>query len=309
MAWIEQEPLAPRRIGTTGLVVNPIGLDGSVFGWVAGHEDTAAVLDGFHEAGGTLISTADHYAGGRSEIMIGHWVRERGLRESVVLATKVGRHPDADRYDRRTLTRAVEASLERLDTDHIDLLSLDGERPGTDLDELVITLEVLIASGKVGAVGAAGFPAPGVSALVDGGAPVSAVISEYSLMVRGGYENGLDAFALERGTAGVARLPLANGYLTGDFRSKGTVPADGMFAEAAKHVGRTGNRVLDALGQIAGETGSTRAGVAIAWTLTRPGIAATVVRARSLAQLPPLLAASVVHLTPQHLALLDKLSR
>lgn len=309
MAWIEQEPLAPRRIGTTGLVVNPIGLDGSVFGWVAGHEDTAAVLDGFHEAGGTLVSTADHYAGGRSEIMIGHWIRERGVRDHVVLATKVGRHPDADRYDRRTLTRAVEASLERLDTEHIDLLSLDGEHPGTDLDELVITLEVLIASGKVGAIGVAGFTAPGLRALVDGGAPVSAVIAEYSLMVRAGYESGLDDFAVERGTAGVARLPLATGYLTGDFRSKGDVPADGMFAEAGRHIGRKGTRLLDALGQIARETGSTRAGVAIAWTLARPGIAAAVVRARNIAQFPALMDATLVHLSDQHLALLDKLSR
>src|SRR5665213_2595015 len=121
--------IGPRDIGGTGVIVSPIGIDGAVFGWAAGIEETAVLLDTFAAAGGNLVSTADHYAGGRSEVMIGAWMRTVSDRSSVILETRVGKHPDAAGLSKRKILRAVENSLTRLGTDYVDFLSFDGEDP------------------------------------------------------------------------------------------------------------------------------------------------------------------------------------
>jgi aryl-alcohol dehydrogenase-like predicted oxidoreductase len=141
--------LTPRALSTTGVTVFPVAVDGSVFGWAAGIEHTLEVLDAFVEQGGQLISTADHYAGGRSEVMIGTWLARRGLRDGVLLATKVGRHPDNPGLSPRNVTNAVEASLERFGTDRIDVLSFDGDHPQTPVDETLEAVDALVRAGKV----------------------------------------------------------------------------------------------------------------------------------------------------------------
>jgi aryl-alcohol dehydrogenase-like predicted oxidoreductase len=302
-----------RTIGDTGVQVNPVALDGAVFGWASGVGDTTHVLDLFHDSGGNLISTSDHYAGGRSEIMIGGWLRTLHDRSSVVLATRVGRHPDASGLGQRSILRAVESSLERLETDYIDFLSFDGEHPETPIDEALEAADRLIREGKVRFLSASGFSAKGIETVAklsnESRYPqFRAIFAEYSLMDRLRYETEIQPSATRLGRGGLARLPLAAGYLEGKFRGLDDVPHSVMFESAKRHVGRRGSRVLDAVATVAKELDSTSVRVALAWVLVKPGIAAAVLRAKDAEQLEHALGAGDLSLTRQHVALLDRAS-
>jgi aryl-alcohol dehydrogenase-like predicted oxidoreductase len=245
--------------------------------------------------------------------MIGSWLKTIGDRESVIVATKIGKHPDAPGLSQRNVLRAVEASLARLDTDYIDFLSFNGDDPETPIEEGLEAVDRLMREGKVRFLSAAGFPGHRVreiQALAEqAGYPrFRALVTEYSLMQRAGYEGELQELATRAGRAALARQPLAEGYLTGDFRTKDDAPHSVMFAGAMQHIGRRGGRVLEALDGIAEETGSTPASVALAWVLVKPGIAAAVVQAKDEGQLELALGALDVPLARHHVALLDKVS-
>lgn len=305
--------LAAREVGDTGVSVYPFALDGAVFGWASGIDDTAEVLNLFHEAGGNLVSTADHYAGGRSEIMIGSWVRSLADRSSVIIATKVGRHPDAPGLSSRSILRAVESSLERLGTDYIDFLSFDGDHPDDPIDDALEAVDRLIREGKVRFLSASGFSAARIAevdALSDAaGYPrFRAILVEYSLMDRTRYESELLPAAIARGRGAIGRLPLAEGFLAGRYRTRDSVPAGVMFDGAVRHVGRRGTRVLEALDDIAAELDTTTGRVALAWVLVKPGVAAAAVRVKDAEQLRTLLRGGGVSLTRQHVATLDRVS-
>lgn len=313
MTWTAPDTEPTRRaIGQTELFVHPIGIDGSVFGWAAGVEETAAVLDAFSAGGGNLISTADHHAGGRSEVMIGSWLRSRRARGEMVVATKVGRHPDNPGLAPLSIVAAVDASLERLGVDRIDLLSLDGESVDTPIEESLGAVAELVAVGKVGALGVAAF---GKKALkrcevaAERGLPeVRAIVAEYNLLRRTDYEKNIEQFAVKHNSCALARLPLANGFLSGEFRSEDDFPSSGIYMDAVQHWNKRGRRVLDALDEISAELGQTPGRVAVAWVLARPGIASAIARARSAQQIDELLTASMLQLDTVHMARLDKAS-
>lgn len=302
----------PRDLGGTGILVQPVALDASAFGWASGIDATERVLDVFAEAGGNLISTADQYAGGRSEIMIGTWLRAHD-RGSVVLSTMVGKHPDASGLSARSILRAVESSLERLGTDYIDILGFDGDEAARPIDDALEAADRLIREGKIRQLAAYGFSASRVDEVAirssEAGYPdFGGLFVDYNLMQRRAYERDLQPIAIRRGRMAVACLPLANGYLTGRFRTRDHVP-DGVLYEGAKqHVGRHGSRVLDALDSVAIQAGTTPACVALAWVLVKPGIAAAVVRVRNEDDLAGYLGAADVSLTRQQLAMLDRVS-
>ena len=302
-----------RDLAGTGVIVTPIGIDGATFGWAAGIDDTTRALDVYAECGGNLISTADHYAGGRSEIMIGSWLRATGARANIVLETRVGRHPDAAGLGKFSLLRAVENSLTRLGTDYLDFLSFDGEDAQTPLEESLETAHRLITEGKVRFLAASGFRASTVreaSRMADesGGPRFRAVLAEYNLMEREFYELEVEATAVELGRAALVRFPLANGYLTGQFRTKDAEPGSIMFDNAVLHAGRRGDRVLAALDTVANEVGATPAQVALAWVLVKPGVAAAVLRAKDADQIVEAFSALSVQLSRHHVALLDRVS-
>lgn len=307
----ETLPLS-RTLGRTGLSVHPLALDGSVFGWATGIDDTAEVLDAFGRLGGTLISTADHYATGRSEYMIGRWLESSGLRERMLVATKVGRHPDAPGLDPEDVRIAIEASLERLGT-RIDLLSFDGEDPEVPIAESLAAVVPFLADGSVGALGAAHFSGAALAAAQDAATafalpPLSAVVAEYSLMERRDYEADVapEVVRLELGT--LARLPLASGYLTGMLRSRTDEPESAMFEAGLNYIGRHGSRVLAALDEIAETHGAEPATVALAWVLSHQEVSAAIVRARTAAELEPLFTAAGLPLTRSDRAQLDRVS-
>ncbi|HEY4269423.1 MAG TPA: aldo/keto reductase [Galbitalea sp.] len=302
----------PRDLGGTGILVQPVALDASAFGWASGIDATERVLDVFVGAGGNLVSTADQNAGGRSEIMIGSWLRAHD-RGSIVLSTMVGKHPDASGLSARSILRAVESSLERLGTDYIDILGFDGDEPGRAIDDALEAADRLIREGKVRQLAAYGFTSSRVDEValrsVEAGYPdFGGLFVDYSLMERKAYERDLQTIATRRGRMAVACLPLANGYLTGRFRTRDRVPDGVLYEGAFHHIGRHGSRVLDALDAVAKEAGTTPACVALAWVLVKPGIAAAVVRVRNEEDLDGYLRAADVRLTRQQLALLDRVS-
>ena len=305
--------VGPRDVGGTGVMVSPIGLDGAVFGWAAGIDETASVLDTYAAAGGALVSTADHYAGGRSEVMIGAWLRTVRDRGSVVLETRIGRHPDAAGLSKRKMLRAVENSLARLGTDYVDFLSFDGEDAETPIEESLETGFRLISEGKVRFLSASRFSPETIRRVAEiaeeaGGPAFRAILVEYNLMDRVQYENDFQALSVDLGRGALARLPLANGYLTGAFRTRDDVPHSVMFDDATRHIGRRGERVLAALESVSKDLGETPTTVALAWVLLKPGVAAAILRAKDAEQVQRALGATRVHLERHHVALLDKAS-
>lgn len=302
-----------RRIGATGMAVYPIALDGSVFGWASDAKATSGTLDLFYAAGGDLISTADHYAGGRSEVMIGAWLAKHAFRERLVVATKIGKHPDNPGLSPSSIRRAVDASLERLGTDYIDLLSFDGEDPSTPLEASLTAAAELVAVGKVAHLSASNFSPTALREAITVAARleipgISTVLAEYSLLEREPYESQIAPIALAQDLGVLARLPLASGYLRGDFRSKHDRPASPLFAEALRYVNRRGAAVLAVLDEIAYEVGHNVGRVALAWLLDKPLVTAPLVRvpdARGLADLMP---AANLMLTPEQIARLEAVS-
>lgn len=307
----EQPP--HRLIGGTGVSTMPVGIDGSVFGWASGVEATAEVLNDFTDAGGTLVSTADHYSGGRSEVMIGAWLRSLLDRGSVLVATKVGRHPDNPGLSARSILRAVDASLERLGTDYIDFLSFDGDHPETPADESLEAADRLVRAGKVRFLSASDYSGARLREFRAVAEPAAyprfdTAVLEYNLMRREPAEGDVLPAVRELGMGFFARLPLAHGYLTGVMRTRDTVPESVMFAAAAQHVGRHGSRVLAVLDDIARQHETTPGVVALAWVLGRPGVTAAVVRARDGEQLASLLPAARLTLTRHDVRRLDEVT-
>ncbi len=305
--------VGPRDVGGTGVIVSPIGLDGAVFGWAAGIDETANVLDAYAAAGGNLVSTADHYAGGRSEVMIGTWLRTLPDRGAVILETRVGRHPDAAGLSKRKMLRAVENSLTRLGTDYIDFLSFDGEDAETPIEESLETGFRLITEGKVRFLSASRFSPATIRRVAEiaeeaNGPAFRAILIEYNLMERLQYERHFQSLSVDLGRGALARLPLANGYLTGQFRTRDDVPRSLMFDGASRHIGRRGERVVAALESISEDLGETPTTIALAWVLLKPGIAAAVLRAIDAEQVTLALGAVNVRLERHHVALLDKAS-
>ena len=302
-----------RRIGNTGMAVYPLALDGSVFGWAADTAATAEAIDLFVGVGGNLISTADHYAGGRSEVMIGSWLRRSQARDHLVIATKVGKHPDALGLSAAAIGRAVDASLERLGTEYIDLLSFDGDDPSVPLEESLTAVAELIARGKVHHLSAAGWSGERLRDAVRVAhrlelAGITTVLTEYNLLEREPYESDIAPVAFAQDLGVLARMPLAYGYLLGELRSRADRPKSPMFAAATQYIGRRGNRVLAVLDDLAWETGATVGQLALAWLLAKPSVSAPVVRVKDARTLLDLIPAVDLDLTCEQIERLDRAS-
>lgn len=300
-----------REVADTGLHVHPIGIDGEVFGWTSGASRTAILLDRFAEVGGNLVSTADHYAGGRSEVMIGSWLATLPDRGRMVIATTIGRHPDARGLGARAVVRATEGSLRRLGTDYIDILTLDGEDTTAPIDDTLEALDMLKRSGKVRHIAVSGHSAARIRAVneraVEAVYPkVTAISQVYSLVQRGVFEREIAPLAVALGVAVFARHPLGNGFLTGEHRDR--PPSAEPRAPALSHEGRRGTRVLGALAAVAAEREASMARTALAWVLSKPTVTAALVSFSSADELLDVFDAPGESLTRHQVAVLDRAS-
>lgn len=302
-----------RPIGDTGLRVYPVAISGKRFG---GHVSPAAaveILDAYAALGGNFIDTADAYGEGRSEALVGEWMRRRGNRDSMVVSTKVGKSHAHPGLSASAISSAVDASLARLGTDHIDLLYLHVDDTEVPFEETLLAVDDLIRQGKIRAFGMSDHTgtrllAARVACALLGVAPMAALQNEYSLVHRSGYEGDLARVADQQGLAVMARFPLAGGFLAGNYRTRGELATTPAAAYIAPHLSRRGRRVLSAVQRVARETESAMATVALAWLLSRRGVVAPVASVRTADQLFDLMAAPELMLTRHQLTELDRAS-
>lgn len=308
------------RLGASDLSVFPLSLGGNVFGWTADEQQSFAVLDAYAAAGGNFVDTADVYSawapgntGGESETVLGNWLRSRGNRDDVVIATKVGMHPEAGGLGAANIKAAAEGSLRRLGVERIDLYYTHRD-DDTPVEEFVTALDELVREGKVAAVGASNIGAERLSEALafadrEGLAKYVAVQPHYNLVSRGTFEGPLADVVAEHGLATVPYYALASGFLTGKYRPGGPGVDSARSEGAARYLDDPrGPKVLAALDTVAGEHGVALATVALSWLAGRPTVAAPIASARTVEQLPPLLAATTLRLTPEQTALLDAAS-
>jgi aryl-alcohol dehydrogenase-like predicted oxidoreductase len=311
-----------RKLGRSGLEVAPLCFGGNVFGWTADEATSFQLLDAFVAAGLDFIDTADVYStwvpghrGGESETIIGRWLKQRGGRERVVIATKCGSDMGEGRkgLSRAWIRRAVEDSLRRLQTDRIDLYQAHVDDPATPLEETLQAFAELIREGKVRAIGASNHSAArlqeALAVSASTGLPrYESLQPGYNLYDRQGYEAELEPLCREQGLGVITYFSLARGFLTGKYRSERDLGQSPRGAGIAPYLDARGHRILAALDEVAAETHATPAQVALAWLIARPGITAPIASATSLKQLDDLIAATRLRLTPDAIARLDAAS-
>ena len=315
-----------RTLGRSGCAVSQLCLGTMTFGAETDEAGSHAQLDRFVEAGGTLVDTADVYSGGVSEAIIGRWFADRpaDLTERVVLATKgrfpMGDEPNSLGLSTRHLTRALDASLERLGLDVVDLYQVHAFDPVTPLDETLRTLDGFIRAGKINYYGLSNFTgwqltkAVHLAAALGVAAPVS-LQPQYSLIVRE-IEWEIVPAVLDAGMGMLPWSPLGGGWLSGKYQRDqrptgdtrlGDNPERGMEAYDRRGTERTW-QVIDAVQEIAEARDVSMAEVALAWVTDRPGVTSTILGCRTMEQLETNLRAADLTLTEEETAALDRAS-
>jgi aryl-alcohol dehydrogenase-like predicted oxidoreductase len=311
-----------RQLGTSGLETPSLVLGGNVFGFTAKGEEGFRILDRFVAAGGTMVDTADVYSawvpghkGGESETFIGEWLRRRGRRDDVLIATKVGMlaGEGGKGLEPARIAAAVEASLTRLGTDYVDLYYSHKDDPDVPLEETLAAFDRLVRAGKVRSIGASQIEAPRLGQALDisereGLARYSVLQTWYSLVDRERYEGPLAALVAERGLGMLSFFSLANGYLTGKYRSEADLSKSVRGNRVVDYLKGSGPRALAALDAVAAETETSPAAVALAWLAAQPTVTAPIASATSVAQLEELLPAMSLDLTHDQLGRLDEAS-
>jgi aryl-alcohol dehydrogenase-like predicted oxidoreductase len=307
-----------RALGSSGIEVAPLALGGNVFGWTADEATSFDILDAFVAAGGNMVDTADVYTawipghkGGESETVIGNWMRrDPAKRERVVVATKVGflegLAPDK-------IASACDASLQRLGIDTIDLYYHHKDDTNVPLADSLGAVDALVKAGKVRAIGLSQYSAERLdeamkTAEANGLTKPTVLQTWYNLVERPKLEGPMRDNALAHGLGIVPFYGLANGFLTGKYRSKEDLDKSTRGMRNVEYLEGRGPRVLQAMDRIADETGAALATIAIAWSNAQPGITSTLASATSVSQLEESLAALNFSLTPEQLRLLDEAS-
>ncbi|MFP5329737.1 MAG: aldo/keto reductase [Alphaproteobacteria bacterium] len=306
-----------RPVGSSGIEVAPLALGGNVFGWTADEVTSFHILDAFVDAGGTMIDTADVYSawvpghsGGESESLIGRWLKESGKRDRVVIATKVGM---AGGLAPETIAAGCEASLTRLGVECIDLYYQHKDDGGVPLADSLGAFDRLVAAGKIRAIGLSNFTAGRLDEAMQtarslGLTMPAALQTWYNLVERGKFEGELRDTARRHGLAVFPFYALANGFLTGKYRSRDDLGKSPRGLRNVEYLDRKGVQVLAALDEIAAETGAALATVALAWTMAQPAVTAPIASATSVDQLSELVAALHLELSPAQFERLDAAS-
>jgi aryl-alcohol dehydrogenase-like predicted oxidoreductase len=310
--------MTKRAIGNSGIEVAPLALGGNVFDWTADEPTSFAVLDAFVDAGGNMIDTADVYSawvpghqGGESEALIGRWLkRDPSKRERVVIATKVGM---ANGLAPEVIEQACEASLRRLGVETIDLYYQHKDDESVPLQQSLGAFDRLVKQGKTRAVGLSNFSAQRVdeamaTARQNGLAAPVALQPWYNLVERERFEAELRAAAERHGLAVFPYYSLANGFLTGKYRSRDDLDKSPRGLRNIAYLEGRGMRVLEALDEVAAETGAALASVALAWLMAQPTVTAPIASATSLDQLAQLTAALELSQSPDQIERLNAAS-
>jgi aryl-alcohol dehydrogenase-like predicted oxidoreductase len=294
------------------------------FGWTADEAASFAVMDAFVAAGGTFIDTADIYSnwtpgnpGGVSEEIIGRWMKARGNRASIILATKVRgtmwKGDDGEGLSRAHITRAVEDSLRRLQVDTIDLYQCHWADEKTPIEQTLIVFDELIKAGKIRHIGASNYSAAQLGAALkaadDKRLPRLATLQpHHNLVHRKEYEAELAALCAKEGMGVIPYSPLAGGFLSGKYRKGQPLPESQRAARVKEYMTDAGFRAIDALDSVANAHSIGVPAVALAWQMTRPAVTGPIIGANTPEQLAALLPASELQLTDAEVASLDAAS-
>ena len=309
-----------RPLGQTGLQIAPIVFGGNVFGWTADEKRSFELLDAFVDAGFNAIDTADVYSrwvpghhGGESETLIGRWLAANpARRQQVLLFTKVGSDMGDEHKGLGTLwiERAVEDSLQRLNTDVIDLYQSHRPDPETSYEETLATYDRLVKAGKIRAFGCSNFDARQLaeaqhSAQINALPAYQTLQPEYNLYDRGSYDGPLRDLAMKLGLGVIPYYSLASGFLTGKYRTESDLGQSPRGGGVKKYLTPRGLRILGALDQVAQRHGTQPAVVALAWLIAREGITAPIASATSVEQLKSFTAAAELQLSESDRTQLD----
>lgn len=305
-----------RNIGGTDLNVAPINLGGNVFGWTLNEAESFKILDAFVDKGYNFIDTADIYSfwvnggvGGQSEEIIGNWMKSRGNREDIILATKVGGADQVHGLDtsRKHILKSVDESLQRLKTDYIDLYYTHFDDEVTPVEETLSTYDELIKAGKVRYIGASNIsPARLEESFAvsekNNLAKYVALQPHYNLVERQIYESEYAPLAEKYNLSVFTYWSLASGFLTGKYRTEDDLQKSARGNDVAKYLNESGKSVLASLDAIAEKHKSSPAAVSLAWLLAQPHITAPIASATSESQLNTLFEATELKLDSEDLA-------
>jgi aryl-alcohol dehydrogenase-like predicted oxidoreductase len=308
-----------RQIGNTGIQVAPLALGGNVFGWTADEETSFKVLDAFVDAG---FNTANTYSkwlpghkGGESETVIGKWFKKSGKRDKVIIATKVGMEMGDGKKGlaKSYILEEVEASLKRLQTDHIDLYQSHQDDANTPLEETLEAYAQLIKQGKVRVIGASNYKADRLREALkiseQKGIPrYECLQPHYNLYEREDYEKNLEPLVREKNIAVIPYFSLASGFLTGKYRTEADFGSSARGGGMKKYFNDRGFRILAALDEVSKEYETSLAAVAIAWLIAKPSITAPIASATSVRQVDHLIRGAELQLTSASIAKLDQAS-
>jgi aryl-alcohol dehydrogenase-like predicted oxidoreductase len=311
-----------RKLGKSAIEIAPLMFGGNVFGWTADEAMSFKLLDGFVGAGFNFIDTADVYSkwvpghkGGESETIVGKWLKARGGRNKVVIATKVGMEmPGIGQGLKKDYIMArVEDSLKRLQTDYIDLYQSHQDDKSTPLEETLGAYQKLIEQGKVRVIGASNYEAPRLAEALKASAAkklprYESLQPRYNLSDRAGFEKELEPLCLKEKVGVIPYYALGAGFLTGKYRSEADFSKSPRGPSMKNYLNERGLRILKALDDISARLGAKPAQVALAWLIARPSITAPIASATSMAQLEDLLAGVRLKLDRDAIKLLDTAS-
>jgi aryl-alcohol dehydrogenase-like predicted oxidoreductase len=311
-----------RRLGNSGLEAAPLAFGGNVFGWTVDEPTSFRLLDAFVAAGFNLIDTANTYSrwvsgnkGGESETIIGSWLRQRrGVRDKVIIATKLGMDlgPGRTGLSKAVIRSELERSLERLNTDYIDLYQSHVDDPKTPLEETLGAYSQLIREGKVRAIGASNYTAQRLREALQvsaahGFARYETLQPEYNLYHRDRFEGELADVCRSEGLGVIPYYSLASGFLTGKYRSEADFGKSPRGQGAKEMLDDRGRRILAALDQVGREISASPAEISLAWLLAH-GVTAPIASATSIGQLQELMRGATLELPSEAVRLLDEAS-
>jgi aryl-alcohol dehydrogenase-like predicted oxidoreductase len=314
-----------RKLGRSDLDVSVLCFGGNIFGWTTDDDASYAVLDAFMEAGGNFIDSADVYSrwvpgnkGGESEEVLGRWMKARGNRADVVVATKLGSPMGDDGtrqgLSKRWMTQAVEDSLRRLQTDYIDLYQSHRDDPSTPMEETLGAYDDLIKQGKVRHIGASNFTAERLAEALaiskrDGLPRYESLQPVYNLMQRADYEKDLEPLCQKEEVGVIPYSSLASGFLSGKYKADAPLPSSARASSIQqKYMNDKGFAVLSAVEDVAKRLNATPAQVALAWIASRPGMTGPIASATTPDQLKDLVGGIGLELDADAIATLDNAS-
>ena len=306
--------MTQRRLGRSELSFEPLVFGGNVFGWTLEEADAFKVLDAFVDEGFTAIDTSNSYGKGKSETILGRWIKARGNRDKVLVFTKVGSEmlaPEDKGLSAAYIARAVEESLSRLGTDYIDLYQAHWPDPNTPQAETLEAFDRLVKAGKVRTIGASNHTAEmheeaeRISA-EKGLARYESEQPEYNLYVRERFEGKLQDFCIRHEVGVIPYFSLAAGFLTGKYRSEADFGKSPRGARMGRYLDARGKAILAAMDRVSAETGASLAEIALAWLIAQPGVTAPIASATSVEQLRSLARGARLELSAEQLRALTE---